>query len=168
MTTQPALGFNTHAICEARDRNVWSNRRRTTATIAASATSGCPHWNGGSGSYSSPSWMPFATASVDRRAASVRPKSIPAVTPPPDPLWMTVDLERQRLRQVRSPRDPGAEVRAKKPDDDRDEEPPTGAPRDGSSDRATNSSDDEIDDELEDGHARDLSKAGAAPRSNRV
>ena len=60
-----------------------ANRARTAATVSASATEGCPARNGGSGSYSSASWIAFAVDSLESSAARRSPKSIPAVTPPP-------------------------------------------------------------------------------------
>src|SRR5262249_29382319 len=66
-------------------RSAWSpaRRARTSSTTAAGAVRGARAGKGGAGSYSSTSGTLCATASPASSAASRRPKSIPAVTPPP-------------------------------------------------------------------------------------
>src|ERR1700738_2949103 len=53
------------------------------STIAGPAALGLPALNGGSGSYSIASCVNLAASSPRNFASSTRPKSIPAVTPPP-------------------------------------------------------------------------------------
>lgn len=74
-------------LLEVRDDQLGSParsriRRRTSATSAGSARSGCPLANGGSGSYSSASWRARAVSSPASSATRVSPKSRPALTPP--------------------------------------------------------------------------------------
>ena len=51
--------------------------------MALGAVSGVPALKGGAGAYSIMSWADSAASCPRRMAASVRPKSMPAVTPPP-------------------------------------------------------------------------------------
>src|SRR5438093_9360792 len=60
-----------------------SARVLTAVTTSPGAVAGVPLWNGGCGSYSNSSWICLATSSPRRTAARCKPKSIPAVTPPP-------------------------------------------------------------------------------------
>nr|WP_219994715.1 hypothetical protein [Actinokineospora spheciospongiae] len=56
---------------------------RTRSASRGPAFSGEPASKGGWGSYSIASWAIFATSSPNIRARTTRPKSKPAVTPPP-------------------------------------------------------------------------------------
>jgi len=60
------------------------SRSRMRFTRSTPAFSGEPESKGGCGSYSSMSWIDLATSSPASSAATVRPKSMPAVTPPPE------------------------------------------------------------------------------------
>src|SRR5262245_52221990 len=61
-----------------------ASRSRRRFTRSAPAFSGLPESNGGCGAYSRTSWIDLATSSPASSAATVRPKSMPAVTPPPE------------------------------------------------------------------------------------
>src|SRR5262249_61873173 len=60
-----------------------ASRSRRRCTRSAPAFSGLPESNGGCGPYSSTSWIDLATSSPASSAAAVRPKTMPAGTPPP-------------------------------------------------------------------------------------
>src|SRR5262249_10516820 len=77
-------GLNVHkAVSLSRNAVLaFSYRGKTAALTASGARSGWPEWNGGAGSYSIPSWLAWATCSPAISATTLRPKSIPDVTPP--------------------------------------------------------------------------------------
>src|SRR5262249_18813667 len=69
------------ALALARVCSSGASRSRRRCTRSGPAFSGEPESNGGCGSYSSTSWIDLATSSPASSAATVRPKSMPAVTP---------------------------------------------------------------------------------------
>ncbi len=77
----------------------------------------------------------------------------PADDRPDDRERTASDHDDEELRQVEHARQPCADERAQKPEQNRDDEASGGAAGDSASDRATDSGDHEVNDEFEDGHA---------------
>src|SRR5215831_7435544 len=77
-----SLRFAVCSIPARRANLAFSYRLNKADLTAAGARSGWPESNGGSGSYSMPSWIVRAAVSPAISAATLRPKSMPEVTPP--------------------------------------------------------------------------------------
>src|SRR6266851_7455685 len=71
---------------------------------------------------------------------------------PDDGEGLAADGDREELREMEGPREPGSDEGADEPEGDRDETPPAGAAADGLTERSADPGDHEQQEELEQGH----------------